>query len=469
MTYPEIKLVDAPSATAAVLFDFNDTTATPKRSVNADDFTIGVPELQGDVDAIDPLYGERLVSFTCQMTGTKAQVAAAQSTLSRRLLAPGQGWLWVRMTPTSRLLFFRTYRAQPADLSFDLVQTTSTTKSERWELRIDLPCEPFAYGELVTQAAATLSNDPTTGTNPQRVVLPAITGDAPAPLRLRLAYNELNQENWALFALHAGATSRPPINVGVGTSDGLTAGTDTTTVTAGVANTYIGGSYKSVSFATQTGLSTRLLGNLAAVEPGRYRIFIRAGIVAPGGGVTARNTFNLTVFGITSTRRYSSTNTNVVMSWLDFGDFELPPRRPTEAADVGPNVTPSFSLGISRESTGGTVSLDHILIVPVGVSDTVESRIMRVYTDIVQSGQAVNADARTETAWVATTATGLQQNANTAVVGVMPRGIPGAQNVLTVLLAAPPEGLGPIDDDLTNYAPVLTVSYYPRFLYIGDS
>jgi hypothetical protein len=54
-------------------------------------------------------------------------------------------------------------------------------------------------------------------------------------------------------------------------------------------------------------------------------------------------------------------------------------------------------------------------------------------------------------------------------VGVMPRGIPGAQNVLTVLLAAPPEGLGPIDDDLTNYAPVLTVSYYPRFLYIGDS
>jgi hypothetical protein len=146
MTFPEFKLVDAPTATA---------------NVHADGFTIGVPELTGEVDAIDPLYGERIVSFTCAMTGTKPQVAASQSALARLLLAPGQGWLRVRVTPTSRLLFFRTYRPQPGDLSFDLIQTTSVNKSERWELKVDLPCEPFAYGERITQSTQTVSGDPT--------------------------------------------------------------------------------------------------------------------------------------------------------------------------------------------------------------------------------------------------------------------------------------------------------------------
>lgn len=461
MTYPEIKLVDAPTSSATVLFDFNDVTATPKREVHADDFTIGVPELVGDVDAVDPLYGERVVSFTCAMTGTKPQVAAAQSALARRLLASGQSWLWVRMTATSRLLFFRTYRPQPGDLSFELVQTVQAGKAERWELEVDLPCEPFAYGERVTQSTQTISNDPTVsaGSNPMRIVLPSIVGDAPTRLRLALSPSAATGFNRYMLVNQASATLRTAVGRGIGTADGLTVGTDAATTGTVNASLFVGGSYREVTFATNATLVTRLSGAFPSVGPGRYRIMLRASM---------NGTYQIQASSYRDGPLRAIGGSSV--TWINLGDFEMPPGRPSASTDLGPDVAPPFSLRIARTS-GSSMLLDYLLLVPLQAADTAGCEVLTVADSYTyNSAQTMTWDGDQELAWMKTTATGMlyfPTGTPQELSGTFPIGRPGSQHVMTLFRNASVTAEG--EDASPASSMSVTVSYFPRFLYVGDS
>src|SRR5690606_22707200 len=57
----------------------------------------------------------------------------------------------------------------------------------RWYVNVEIPAEAFAYGEEVELEAIDIKNDPTASTgNAATYALPAIKGDAPAPLNVLL-------------------------------------------------------------------------------------------------------------------------------------------------------------------------------------------------------------------------------------------------------------------------------------------
>lgn len=477
MTFPEIKLVDAPTASATVMFDFNDVTASPKREVTADDFTIGVPDVEGDVDAIDPLYSDRMVSFVCAMTGTKPQVAAAQSALARRLLAPGQGWLMVRLTATSRLLFFRTYRPQPGDLSFELVQSSSATKVERWELQVNLPCEPFAYGERVNQAVQTLSNNPggAAGTNPCRITLPAITGDAPTRLRLTTSGSAVDQSGYRyMISLLSSPTAQTPVLMDIGTGDTFAVapvgGTDTGDGVTDAA--YSAGSYRATTFATNTTHSRRLVAAATPpLLPGRYRILVRIGRNITGAGVQFSMSAKL---GTVSTPAVITNPTPAGGSgygatWVDLGVVSFPTRADPNSTSA---TTGPLTLLAGRTAGTGELRWDAVLFVPVTNSgETASQTLYATFSGNPSSdapgggtGGATNTfDGDAELFWSSNGA------AFCELSGTFPVARPGNAHVLAMLTHVTPIFDGVVRSDVTTTSIQVAVSYMPRFLYVGDS
>jgi hypothetical protein len=457
VTHPLIQLVDAPTATANVLFDFNDVGANPKREVASDEFKIGTPELEGDIDAVDPLYGVRMVSFTCAMTGTKPVVAATLSTLARRLLTPGQGWLRVQITPTSRLLFFRTYRPQPEDLSFDQVQTTSSTQVERWELGVNIPCEPFAYGERVTFASQLVSSDPTASTNPLRLVLPAIQGDAPAQLDVSISTTvAFGGRNAITVMAHAGATAPSTVHVPIGTGDGGSPATDTSAPVTGSA--YAGGSCREVSFATDSGYVPRLTEPIGAgLAPGRYRVFLRASTNVAASTVT----FRVGITGLAGQPRTPAVFTpesGTKPTWIDLGVFSTNPNIPTSPNIPMPIPPTILNIWASRSSGTGVLQLDHLMLVPVEIQDSVESRSMRLTSVADMNAGTVYVDGTynevISPSW----------GGGNEVAGAFVRATPGVENVLNFTLAT-----APFATDVLTRTATVTAAYHPLFLYVGDS
>lgn len=464
-TYPSLQFVDSPSTSAAVLFDFNDKTASVKRYPLKDSLSLGAPDIDGDVDAIDPRYLPRTVAFTVRIDGTKSAAISLQSTIARQVLY-GPGWLRFQLSASSKVVFFRTYRAVPGELEFTVAAASTTT--DVWDLAVSFPAEPFAWGERVTQTLVTVTNDPVSGgTNKMTWALPAIQGDAPVPLRFYVATTTPNTAipNY-LLNVHASATAHTNVQIPVGTTsgtpDGLTAGTDTSASTVGATN-YVGGSYRRVSFATNTGLVSRLSGTGPAVAPGTYKVMVRlVNVVNTAGRIRFRS--------------YLASNTVTFVGtgssdgcWVDLGEVALPPQRPLFAADQGPAATFPINLDISRTSGSGTVDIDHITLIPVAVADTFVSRTLRVNPNVnFVAGQTNYWDGDTEQAWMVNPSTGAlvaPVNSQSNVQGVFPVAIPGAAHTATLYVAANAGGSG--DDNTFNNQ--VTVSYCPRFLYVGDS
>lgn len=468
MTFPDIKLVDAPTSTATVLFDFNDTTATPAREVLAENFSIGVPELIGDVDAIDPLYTERVVTFTCRMTGTKAQVVGAQSTLARRLLANGQGWLQVRMTSTSRLLFFRTYRAQPGDLSLELLQGVSTTKRERWDLDVAIPCEPFIYGERVTQSAKLVNQNPESGGNyPTYFLLDSMIGDAPTPLRLRITSSSaFTGRNAIMVATHVAPDAQAPTRINIGTGDGTTNSADVTLTTGDSA--YTGGSYRRVAFTSTPSFITF---NGIGAAPGRYKILARVTMADTTTVATITPVQDI----LMSAGSVSVTGDPVRVSsavgsggtWVNLGEMSFPFRSPRNPADLPFQVNARFTMRFARLAGAGTMAVDHLILVPVSTATTQSARTLVVdgtnMFDITD--RALTIDADTSDAWVSVASTGALVDGAPSIAGSFPEAIPGSLNFIEVLFST--NATAPADAIARNLT--VTASYYPRWLYWGDS
>lgn len=472
MSYPQVRLVDTPSSSATVLFDFNDDTTAAKRFVLDDGFSLGVPELVGDVDAVDPLYGPRTVSFTLRITGTKANALAAQSALARRLLA-GRGWLQVRLHSTSDLLFFRTYRAQPGDLSFERVMSTATTSVDDWDLEVNLPCEPMAYGERVTHSVATVTNNPLSGANPARLTLPAILGDAPAPLRLSITPSTTASSPRVMAAIHSGLTSKTPYSLPVGSGDGMTVGADTGADVA--SSSYIGGSYRPISFATNAALVTRLTFSGVTPGAGRWKILARVAAVTPFAG-NMRATVSGNMVGSKQLNMGPTVDVplgggSTYATWVDLGDFSVPLGAPPNVLDLPSTSLGSHTLEIaaSRTSASGTLNIDQIIYVPVAVHGSLKSNVVlsSLPSYSWDTFTALTVDGDAEAVWMADPSTGALTSVlpyPPSVEGVFPAAVPGAVNVLALLLSVDTTG----GDSITRTTSVV-VSYHPRWLWIGDS
>lgn len=481
-TYPMFRFVSGPKASAEVRHDFSasttvtigGTTHRVRTKVLEEGWSIGAPTLEGDVDGVGVEYGERTLTVTQCIAGPKAAALQAQSRLAREILRD-RNWLMFQLAEGTQPVWFRTYRAEPGDLSFDLVNTVST--SDHWHITVTVPAEPFAYGAEITLPPVTINNNPAATTNPCAATLPAVIGDAPAPARIEVNPSNpvyMNGYRWML-SLHAGKAAVPPVLWQLG-ADGFTLGADVTTVT-NVA--YSGGSARSVSFATQSDLVTRLSGVAPASLPrGRYKVMLRLARTDTASRFTARFGTNVGLglyqFGETVTMDRASSTAAGHATWLDLGDFSFPVASAVPYGEEGFAYAPNVSLQIGRVAGGGNAHLDAILLVPLEVADTAETNTLFSHFHaggiFIDGGRGVW-DGDVEGFWAFTQFGALATIPPPEMVGGFPRLAPGAVNQLTLLQQVNGQRsvFGDDASDLLTASTAVTVSYHPRFLWIGDS
>lgn len=459
MTFPEVQLVDAPTSGATVLFDFNDTTLAASREVEADGFTLGAPELDGDVDAVDPLYGPRVVGFTWRLRGTKATALAAQSALARRVMA-GPSWLRVRLHATATVKFFRAYRMQPGELSFDDLYSTSTISRDKWAIEVAIPCEGIGYSERVTQVAQTVNNNPAHATNPCRIILPPISGDAPTRLRLGITPSFDSAGYRYMTSLLSSPAAQSPTLLQVGTGDSFTAGVNTGSGSTDAS--YSGGSFRSTSFSTAT-MQVRLSTTVSLI-PGRYRVLAR---VAPEVEtfVGRFQVATTTTAGPPMTSNLPPFGTSYFPRWVDLGT--LSPVRNGDPSSLAPVST---ALTIAAERTAGTGALrwDAILLVPLHNSLERSSQAMfSAFTNTAIAGisgsNAGTWDGDAEAFYAADSSVAAD------MAGAFHTVTPGNAHVLTLLTNVDPARSAATPQDSISTTASVVVSYHPRWLWLGDS
>lgn len=477
MSYPLVQLVSAPSTTATIRLDLN--PGKPTMWVRHEGFSLGAPTLLGDPDAVNVQYGNRTLQIPVSVQGTKAVAMAKQSAIARELLR-SNGWIRYQQDATRESVWFRILRPEPASLSFTSV--TPTQAPDLWRIDLTVPAEPWAYGALVTQAVQTVNNDPASGTNPCRIILPAILGDAPTPLQVKV-----NPSNAAampgfrwMLSLHAGDTQRLPVLWQYGTGDGWTTGLDTGAAAADA--TFAGGSHRPITFTITAVQTIRLYGPApAALAPGRYKVLVRL------SRTTTAATFSLRLgqkvgagyfYGSVNTSapsyyfdRAASTSA-VHAAWVDLGEFTFPKGVDPVDALNGANAIPDVALEVGRISGTGSAQMDCLLLVPIETPDTLLASTLFAYFPIfgIDTGTAYGVwDGDTERFW-SVTSTGTAGSAPCEMEGSFPVAIPGASNVLTLLQQV--NGAKPFFNedgvDIISASTDVTVSYYPRWLWIGD-
>lgn len=464
MRYPNLRLVTGPSEDATVLFDLCDEDAAAPRWVLADGFSLGAPELEGDPDAVDPLYGPRTIEATLEVQGTKSEALGLLSNLARVLVTGYTGsfvpglWLRVEVEPELAPIWFRLLRPDLAALSWENIYTREGAPADRWAVDLDLPAEAFGYGTQETIATEIVGNDPTAASDGCRFDLPAIKGDSPAPLRVEMVaqQNIFSLGRQGMLISHAATVACNPSAV---SSSSGTALTDTSTTSE---STSIGGNHLTISFATNLNMVTRL-SVLPGVFPGKYKVLARVRWTSSAAQHKVRVTLDGMAGEVVSLTDPAGSSSGWV--WADLGDFNLPKRTPSSPSDLGANSSSvSFEFAASA-AVAAPLDVDHFILVPLRLKDTVSYRVLSAYTtEDTGRTQVVNGD--TEDTWSHVTSTGniFGQAPYQLAFGVFPQVVPGVTNRLWLINSLMVSDTGGIGGNVKTNTTAVTCRYYPRYL-----
>lgn len=471
--WPAVEFMASPAAAAATRYSFNSSDGSAY-VLGDNTLDLGDPELEGNPDGIDVDYGLRTLTFTHRIYGTKVAALAKQSLVARELQR-NDNWLMVQVSVDTDPVWFHTYKAG-AVLSFEHVQDRDAGR-DAWDVRLTLPAEAFAYGERVVLSTATITNDPSSGTNKMSLTLPAVIGDAPAPLRIRIDPSNANFMDGFRFGfsvLAALDVPTVPIVWQVGGTDGWTIGTDTSASTADAAMS--GGTRRRVSFATDNNLTTRLNGNApAALAAGTYKVFVRVArsdtastfALRFGQGLVFSYWFNDTVL---FAREASSTSNHA--TWVDLGEMTHPRRHQAPDGQYGIAGIPDIALQAQRLTGAGSLDIDAFMLVPLDVEGAIESRTM--FVEFPVSGPASGSsvftyfDGDLEFIWGFNSA-GTAHPLTPEIEGSFPRVIPGAEHIFHLFQqvnARRPFLLADTPDVITFTCGV-ELSYQPRWRWVG--
>jgi hypothetical protein len=503
-SYPLVKFVDSPAVGATVRLDLNDAAAAASRRVEAD-FDLGVPTLEGDPDAVGQQFGFRSPRFTVQVKGTKANALAFVSALSKELLRR-TNWVMFQLNAATSPVWFRTFRTGYQSLPLDRVFASSTTGGNApagyvdvWRVEVPLVADAFAYGARVTQSAVTVGNN-SSATNPLRVVLPALKGDAQTGLRVAVNMAGLasgSPESWLTAVIGADSGTVTDTVVDIGTGDVFTAGSGTSAPSTVGGTAYWGGSYRTVTISAAGGnLLERISGTLAAAPPpGRYKVLLRC--QADPINVTTANRYSFAVGqDVNGEKLYASTvfidtpvpvpsfNAPSFIGWVDLGEIPFPfgnTELPADAPTTAPAPTLSLKVG-TPAGVAGTVRLDAIKLIPVSGPKIRKATFLnsKLITGVNPAtigyfGMALATtdtgtwDGDSDVMWGAVTASGVLRNGSPAHKGGYPVADPSAaQNVLLSFPLSIPSSAGPNLSTSVLSTWDVVVSYYPRFLHVGD-
>lgn len=482
MPYPEVQFVAAPEVGAAVLFDFNSNTGTAPAQIIDGTFTLGTPSVTGDPDGLGVQYGPREVGFSLLVYGPRAAALATQALLARTFMLRRRGWLRVKMDAVSAPVWVRTYTPTPGELDFQFAALDG--EPDAWQIEVTVAAEPLVRGVRIALWSGTINNNPVHATNPMGVTLPAVIGDAPAPLRIEANFSATHNQADILWSTAAVPSGHTPIVWKIGTGDGWTLGSDTSAPVADA--TFSNSTYRRVTFATTTTLTTRLAGPApAAVAPGRYRVMLRTARDATTGSFAFRLGYR-TLYGgdrfegsPTVVMDRGTSAATVHTTWVDLGEFTFPTPR-TSADLTAVAGIPQIALQVARLSGSANCVLDAFVLLPVDVA-TVTTLESWEKCDILVSefaGQGPQAIAGEEQVWDGDSESSVRRDpaglldalVMPANRGQFPTVRPGVLNRLSLIqqmrLAAGSFGTTNNTDVLTHSA-FVEVSYQPRHLWLG--
>lgn len=403
MTYPQVWFVDAPSEDSSVRLDLNSDFGLASLRVEHDGFSLGAPPLLGEPDSVSAALGLREPSWNQQIRGPKAAAHEVRTALSRELLRP-TNWVRVRLDETSPVWYLETYRGAFAALDLQYVKKDSG--EDVWRLPVALVAEPYLLGERVTIAQTTLGNA-LNATNPMRVALPALEGDAQTGLRVKVTPQGASgqAESWilAVVSANSGTITDPTYDIGVG--DIWTAGS---IASAGVSNAaYLGGSYRTLTFPTGTsGSFIAFSATLpASPPPGRYKVLMHCELDPVGGGVGKKFYFQFAqaLNGAAGTAAAAenpivATDTPVVLGtaytfqgWIDLGETTFPFAGSVVPADVTAGGAPPVVYVNQYRPTNTGVNdvsrVDAIKLIPIDGPTVKSCTLLRSTTELLLFGK----------------------------------------------------------------------------------
>jgi hypothetical protein len=483
MTYPEVQFVAAPEDGAEVLFDFNDDFDAAPSAIIAGSFTLGAPSVEGDPDGLGVQYGAREVGFDVLIYGNRHAAMQTQALMARTFMLRRRGWLRVKMDFFSSPVWLRTYTPTPAELDFSLI-TADEDADDAWRLEVRVAAEPFIRGERVELWSGTINNDPAHATNPLGVLLPAVIGDAPAPLRIEATFSVTRNWSDIFWSTSAVPDSWTPTVWQIGASDGWTVGTDTGAASGSAEMS--GGSYRPVSFAVQPIMWTRISGVApSSPAPGRYKVMLRVAVDNGPCEMAIRFGYNTTTgqkFDGSKVATVGRTSASPVMhTWVDLGDFDFPlPRTSLDMAGVA--ATPNIALQAQLISGTANLLLDAFKLIPLSLESTTTLETYEQADVLVSEFASTGPQsiANEVQVWDGDSEMSLRRSpsgvldalTSGANRGRFPTVRPGVSNALTYIQQTRTQrGAGsadPLSDGLTAYAAV-TVSYQPRWLWLGDA
>lgn len=475
--YPLFKLTSAPDVSATVLFDFNNVDSPSQQIyVNAGGFSIGVPSLAGDPDSIFPQYGSRTVSLGVSIVGSRAY-AMGKVSVAAGLLLRDNCWLMFQLSSTTQPAWFKLYRPQPGDLSFDGLDLDRTKNTWGWQ--ISLPAEPFAYGARVTLGPVTINNNPAAGTNPCSYVFPAIKGDAPAPLTAQIYPGAETCSNALLGVAPLPSSWAGPY---VWQSSAFGPGVDTS-ATETTDSTFSASNYRSISFSTSQALVPRLSGVVPAMPPrGRYRLLARVARSDTSSAFTVQGAIKQQTGGTVAGSIQTVSGPSTAATWatlVDLGSFAFPAGGdlPTLPTLSGSSVPAELEFRAGRTSGTGSLRVDYFLLIPEMVNGEA-ARNLRIdnsangFWGSPWDSLVVDGDSD-RTAWLYISSEAFF--AAPALSGGFPVVTPGFTNVLHFIPHIDPTAIvnGGLGGTLNNADSIsattqVTLSYHPRWLFIGD-
>lgn len=354
-------------------------------------------------------------------------------------------------------VFFRTLRSPDYGLELRIVGTG--------EALIDLPvqAEPFAYGLKVELAAVAVNNDPAAASNGKFFEVSGVPGDVPTPALIFRSPITTQMT----FAVRRHGT--PADMTWFQQAEALTAGTDTSVQPNSPAFSGAGSNFMRTTFATNAGLIDRLTGTLpktgaaiptaaeAKAWKGLYRLFVRVRTEGTNETYKVRMVYGgiagetVTVGGQGSTGK----------DWLvDLGVLSIPIGPAPETVGYGDDLGAAvilIALQAQRVAGTGSLAWDYVLLLPA------DEEVVLV--DGVDIGDRLYLDGPNDAVYLAIASPLALQSPTAAFVmphiGTIPLLAPNQVNRIFFLQQVHPD----IDAGM-GASSVITVAYWPRFLYI---
>lgn len=466
-SHPVLQLVTRPDVDADVLLDLNADDPDPWQvDVSANDFSLGSPSFEGEPGATGVDHGPRTLTIplTAATSGPVAKAGLAQ--LARLLLRPTV-WLRFAHAPADEPKWFQLYTSELPALEWADVYQDDDDTGSFWRLTLTVQAAPWAVGPRETIPVFALPNNPTSAGCFK--VLPDIKGDARTPLvvnldpdrawdsgRLLLSTVALENLQGTLYtALYSVAAS------------GGTAGTNTT---APADATAIGGTSSVTTFTTDATMVLRRSSiPVTPPLPGLYRLLVRAKSTGSSTAFGIRAAVSPLAGATLSEGRdvdYIAATTN--WYWFDLGLFSIPGGLRNVVDDDTVTTDALVSLYAERTGGAGSLSLDHLVLVPVdvqGTRSTITTLIDWPSFTAPSGTRSADVDAERDLIRVRNAAGALVGWRETSPLGGWPHAVPGCANLVHLF----PSMLGPstsVADALTATTDV-TITYRPRYLNLA--